>query len=89
MVLELISNQLGRATKVVVAGLDELRRLLWVFRERCKAHAFLRQAEVVGGAQALCDNVLGLWLRRIGVRIIITICRTVVHGRQTPTDLSG
>jgi hypothetical protein len=86
VILELIGDQLGGVTEMVVAGFDELCCLLRVFAHRCQAHAFLRKAAVISGAQAPRRHVPGLRLHRICVQTIISTCRVVMHGRANPTD---
>jgi hypothetical protein len=85
VVLKLIGDPFGGATEVVVAGSEEFRDFFRVFGERCDQQAFLREMEIIGGAQALSCDVLCLPLRRIGGRGVIPVARIVMHSRANPT----
>jgi hypothetical protein len=88
VVFEPISDQLGSATEVVVACLDELCRFLRVVGKHCEGHALLRQTAVIHGTQAPCGDALGRVLG-IGASTVVLICRIVMHDRANPTDRRG
>jgi hypothetical protein len=86
--LKLIGEPFGGQTEVVVTGFDEFRCFLGIiFGERSDQKAFLREAKIAGGAQALPGGALGgSRLRRARGRTIIPVARAVLHGQTNPTE---